>query len=145
MMVNKDNLEFSKLWNSLIVQMHELNVTQMTVSSVLGKFQLQRIKASLEALESLHKSREWLDVDKALHVLLASRMPFAEVVKRYSIPRCPGTYKEEPEIPPVMGSLEAWGALEAVCRRETKIRGKEAIAAIRESLKRGKANDGKSS
>jgi hypothetical protein len=157
LMRDLDNLKHSKLWRNVLTQMRELGITQMTGSTVLGKFELSRIKAALEALESVLDKREWQNVDKALNTLLTTSVPFNEIVKCYSIPKCPGPAPASSSPPiqpvaksssasekscedPILGQLEAMAAVQEACIKKDRTLGRNTIASIRQRLRGDKEN-----
>ncbi len=127
-MQHPENYKHYHAWNSIVHQMTQLSITQMTCNEVLGKYSTQKIKCALESLEATGGG---VEPDLYLVAMLEQR--------EYVPPRSEPALLPEKRPPTVLGkrvpgSVETMAALNKVCLKSDRQTGLNALKAIKERL-----------
>jgi hypothetical protein len=135
--MHPDNVEYGKLWNSILNDMSALRISHMVCSHVMGKYPLSAIKCALEALDA---RREFIaEPDEQLLRVLEGKV-IIEAKEPILLP--------EKRPPTVVGKtvpspLETMALLNQICKKSTKEEGLKQLKALRESLAKPLAEDSK--
>ena len=118
-------------FNALLIDMHELGISQMVCSTVLGKYAQSRLKCALEAMHG----KNFQNVDDALLSLLEGCAPLLkdEAPPKLLPDKRPTTNVERCAVP---SPLETMASLNAIVAKSDRATGLNALRALRESLTR---------